>query len=119
MDPPDFNLDALGDILGSLSEEDFKNISAFAQSFSNESTDNKNEPREEESSGFSIDPEMLLRLMSIFEKLNSNRNDPRCNLISALKPLLSPPRQKKADQAIEMMKIFSLLSDGSIFGFQG
>lgn len=119
MDPPDFNLDALGDILGSLSEEDFKNISAFAQSFSNESSDNQNEAQENGQGGFNLDPEMLIRLMSLFEKLNSNRNDPRCNLIYALKPLLSPPRQKKADQAIEMMKIFSLLSDADIFGFQG
>ena len=119
MDPPDFNFDALGDILGSLSEEDLRNISAFAQGFSNESSENQNEAQENGQGGFNLDPEMLIRLMSLFEKLNSNRNDPRCNLIYALKPLLSPPRQKKADQAIEMMKIFSLLSDGDIFGFQG
>lgn len=119
MDPPDFNFDALGDILGSLSEEDLRNISAFAQGFSNESTTNESESKENSQGGFNLDPEMLIRLMSLFEKLNNNRNDPRCNLISALKPLLSPPRQKKADQAIEMMKIFSILSDGDIFGFQG
>ena len=119
MDPPDFNFDALGDILGSLPEEDFKNISAFAQGFSNDSSKNEGEAKESGQGGFNIDPEMLIRLMSLFEKLNSNQNDPRCNLISALKPLLSPSRQKKADQAIEMMKIFSILSDGDIFGFQG
>ncbi len=119
MDPPDFNLNALGDILGSLSQEDLDNLSAFAKSFSDEGSGKQEESKEGEQGGFSIDPEMLIRLMSLFEKLNSNRNDPRCNLISALKPLLSPPRQKKADQAIEMMKIFSILSDGNIFGFQG
>ena len=115
MDPPDFNFDSIGDILSGLSEEDIQNISRIAQSFSGENSSRTTEEKSSEGSGFSLDPEMLLKLMSIFEKLNSQQNDPRCNLIRSLKPLLSPPRQKKADTAIELMKIFSIFSQGDLF----
>lgn len=115
MDPPDFNPDSISDILSGLTEEDIQNISRIAQGFTGKNSSRSAEKNSDEGSGFSLDPEMLLRLMSIFEKLNSQQNDPRCNLIRSLKPLLSPARQKKADTAIELMKIFSIFSQGDLF----
>lgn len=109
MTPPDFDLDALGDLLSGLSSEDFQNISSLAE----ELTGGENSEKEEK--GFAFDPELLLRLMSIFEKLNSSQNNVGTNLIRALKPLLSPGRQKRAEEAIELMKILSIFSQGDIF----
>lgn len=113
MDPPDFFPDNLADIIGSLSDDDLGKIMDMAQQFTaeNESSEDKSE----EGPGFSFDPEMIFRLMSIFEKLNSCQNDPRCNLIAALKPLLSAERRQKADTAIELIRLFTVFSSGNIF----
>lgn len=113
------NADFLSGILDNLSEEDINNLSAFAESLGESGKGEQNEnfgEAQDDSGGFSIDPEMLFKIMNLFSRLNSNRNDPRCNLIAALKPLLSPKRQKKADTAIELMRVFSILSFGDIFG---
>lgn len=111
MAPPDFNEDILGDILEGLSDEDFRKINELAESFTSKNNTNETKSDSDPENGFPFDPEMIFKLMSIFEKLNSNSNDPRCNLISALKPLLSPKRQQRADRALEMIKMLSLLSD--------
>lgn len=117
MDPPDFNFDNIGDILGSLSNEDFERLSSIAQQFvGGEKSQEKSEP--EPDGGFNIDPDMIFRLMSIMQRLNSQQNDPRCNLIRALKPLLSPGRRQKADQAIELLRLMSIFSLKDIFGME-
>lgn len=120
MDPPEFNFENLGDILGSLSAEDFQKISNIAQQFTSGSGESTTAQQEEKNTGagFSFDPEMLFKLMSIFEKLQNQQNDPRCNLITALKPLLSPQRRQKADKAIELLRLMSLLSIKDIFGME-
>lgn len=38
-----------------------------------------------------------------------NKNDDRTRLIEALKPLLSEKRRKRADEAVQMMKLFEIL----------
>ena len=38
-----------------------------------------------------------------------NKTDSRTRLIEALKPLLSENRRRKADEAMQMMKLFDLL----------
>lgn len=114
MDPPDFDL---GEILANISDEDMKKISSLAQGFSGNSdgSTNKSNNQKSEDPSFPFDPEMLFRISEILERLNNSNNDPRCNLISALKPLLSPTRREKADRAIELLRLMSLLSMGDIF----
>ncbi len=114
MDPPEFDFENLGDILGSLSQEDIDRLSSLAGQFMG--TEKAEEPcREETGGGFNLDPDMIFRLMNIMQKLNSRQNDPRCNLIVALKPLLSPERRQKADIAIELLRLMSLKD---IFGME-
>ena len=109
MDPPEFNFDNIGDILGSLSQEDIEKISSIAEQFMGESK--AEQPVTEQSTGgFNIDPDMLFKIMNIMQKLNSRQNDPRCNLIAALKPLLSPQKRPKADAAIEMLRLMNIFS---------
>lgn len=120
MDPPDFNFENIGDILGSLSQEDIEKLSGLAGQFmGGEKADNTNESCDcsnEGFGGFNIDPEMIFKLMNIMQKLQSRQNDPRCNLIAALKPLLSPQRRHKADAAIEILRLMSIFSLKDIFG---
>ena len=108
MDPPEFNFDNIGEILGSLSPEDFEKLGSIAQQFMGGQPEE--EPCANEAGGFNIDPDMLFRIMNIMNKLNSRQNDPRCNLITALKPLLSPERRQKADTAIELLRLMSIFS---------
>lgn len=115
MDPPDFNFENLGDILGNLSQEDIDRLSSFAGQFMG--GEKAQEPcREETGGGFNLDPDMIFRLMNIINKLQSRQNDPRCNLIVALKPLLSPERRQKADTAIELLRLMSIFSLKDLFG---
>ena len=120
MDPPDFNFESIGDILGSLSQEDIEKLSGLAGQFTGgEQADGNaggSDCGSEGFGGFNPDPEMIFRLMSIMQKLQSRQNDPRCNLIRALKPLLSPGRRHKADAAIEMLRLISIFSIKDIFG---
>ena len=51
---------------------------------------------------------MIANIAGILSKINSI-DDKRTQFIAALKPLLHESRQKKADQAIKMLKLFELL----------
>lgn len=103
-------MDNINDILSGLTDEDIENLRAAADSlFSDE---------KEENSGGSFggmpdfssilgNAQMLSKLGSIMGAMN--KTDSRTRLIEALKPLLSERRRKKADEAMQMMKLFELL----------
>ena len=48
-------------------------------------------------------------IMSIISRLKSTGNDPRTNLLNALKPHLSEPKREKVDTAIKILKVIELL----------
>ncbi len=48
-------------------------------------------------------------LISVLSRLNQTGNDPRITLLSALKPNLTPERQKKVDTAIKLLRMIELL----------
>ena len=107
------NLENIGEILGNMSPEDMEKLSGLASELFGEG-----ERKNEKSSGSTqgsffgfdgIDPASIGRIMDIMKRLNSRPSDPGCELISALKPLLSERRRKRADEAIAMLKMISLL----------
>ncbi len=51
----------------------------------------------------------LQSVISIIEKLKSSGNDPRSQLLNALKPHLSKPKREKADTAIKILKVIEIL----------
>ena len=53
--------------------------------------------------------EDLPAIMSIISKLRSSGNDPRSQLLTALKPHLSEPRREKVDTAIKIIKVLEIL----------
>ncbi|MDE5600230.1 MAG: hypothetical protein K2I60_01295 [Oscillospiraceae bacterium] len=84
-------------MLGGDSEKKTKDNDEFINS-NNNSTD---------ADSFPIDPSMLLNIQKIFSKMQ--KQDKNTEFIKALKPLLKPERQAKADEAIKMMKMFSMI----------
>lgn len=59
--------------------------------------------------GSMLGSDELKTIMSLIGKFNSSGNDPRAQLLSALKPHLSEPRREKVDTAIKLLKIIELL----------
>lgn len=65
------------------------------------------EKSEKNFDSFPIDPTMLIKIQKLFSKIP--KHDKNTEFIKALRPLLKPERQAKADEAIKMMKIFAML----------
>lgn len=55
-----------------------------------------------------IDPAMIAKMAGIMKHLNTT-DDKRVQFLNALKPMLSSARQKRADEAMKMLKLFELL----------
>lgn len=63
-----------------------------------------------------IDPEMLIRLISVFSQLNER--DKNTELMLALKPHLREENRPKVDNALQFMKLITImgaLSDNNFF----
>lgn len=102
------NFDDIGSILSSLSEEEMVNLSDMAQQFMGGDGGNGNSEAAADPFG-GIDPQMIARLLELMPLLQSKGDDERTRLIAALKPLLSPQRRKKADEAIQLMRLMDML----------
>ena len=82
--------------------DDIKNIFNSLNNSSNNS--NKNENNSNDSS-LDIDMDTLLKMKQLLSSMNSNKDDPRTNLLISLKPYLKESRQKKVDQYIKLFGI--------------
>lgn len=49
-----------------------------------------------------IDIETIMKMKTIMDKMQSNKNDPRANLLLSLKPYLKESRKEKVDQYIQL-----------------
>lgn len=104
----------ISEILGSLSPEDIKNLQDIASSVLGDNGEVKSENTQSSFSAgdselFSgIDLNAFSNIASVMSKIG-NSNEPRCRLITSLKPLLSAERQKRADEAIRILKIIELV----------
>lgn len=71
-----------------------------------------------EQGGF--DGAQIAKIMSIVSRLKGGTDDSRSNLLLALKPHLSVPKQEKVDTAIKLLKLIDLLpllKDSGLFEF--
>ena len=84
--------------------DDIKNIVNNLKSDS--STDNTN--TSSNSSAPNIDFDTILKMKSIFEKMNSSE-DPRANLLRSLKPYLKESRKSKVDQYIQLFNMTKVM----------
>ncbi len=70
--------------------------------------------------GNSTDAQMLKGMMGILGKLKEKGTDERSNLLMALRPHLSEPRQEKLDTALKILRIIDmlpLLKDSGLLNF--
>ncbi len=102
------NMDNISDIIASLSDDDINSLKQTAASLFGD----KEEEKKEEKSAFDfsgITPEMIGKISRMMGLLNSSSSSPRCDLIKALKPLLSQDKRKRADEAMQIMKLMDIL----------
>jgi hypothetical protein len=52
--------------------------------------------------------ETLMKIKNLYSQLSSSRDDPKLNLLYALKPYLGPKRLEKFDQVTRMVKLAKL-----------
>ena len=85
-------------------------------------TSGREEKKEEESTDNTggifgdIDPEMLIKLISVFSQLNER--DKNTDLLLALKPHLRAENRAKVDNAVQIMKLITImgaLNDNNLF----
>lgn len=92
----------ISEILSSLTPEDMENLRSAAASIMGE--DKKEQSSKSAESMFPPD------MMKIIANLgNIPAKDNRTALIEALRPMLSEPRQQKADEAIKILRLINLI----------
>ena len=108
----------IGDLLSSISPEDMERLKNVASSLMSQSGSepssapkeqgaggNRNAPNADVSSLFGGD--MAKTLMTVATQMN--KEDDNTRFISALRPLLSEDRRKKADEAMKFLKLMEML----------
>ncbi len=104
------------------SEEGMNQIKNLANSLglippSGENREENSPPPSPESQIPQINPEMFMNIQNIISSMNTQ--DTNSSLLQALKPHLSPERQKKIDDAVKIMnlvKLFPILKQSGLFG---
>ncbi len=109
----------ISSILNSLSAEDIENIKKAASGFLGNMGESQEKPKEkkQENNGMPFpdglsglgmpDLSQLASLAPVLQAFNSH--DERLDFINALKPLLSEERRHKADEAMKLVKLLSVL----------
>lgn len=105
-------MDDLGEKLaGILNDPDsMERVRKMAESILGE-TEEKEEPPQNPIGDFSslLGVEGLGNIISIISRLKDSGNDPKAQLLYALKPHLSEPRREKVDTAIKILKLIEIL----------
>jgi len=106
----ELTMDGISDILGKLTDSDMAALQEAAQAMFGGQQNAAETPRAQDApaSPFAgISPALLARISSLMGAMN--QRDSRSDLILAMKPHLSPSRRKRADEAVQMMRLFELL----------
>lgn len=81
-----------------------KNIVNNLKNSSNNKDNNSNEDKSssDDSGSPELDINTILKMKQVMDSMNSNKNDPRTNLLLSLKPYLKESRREKVDQYIKL-----------------
>lgn len=101
----------ISSLLSSLSQEDIEKLKATAAQFFGEKPESS--PKQEQLQNNTLpdmpfDPKLLTGVAKFSRMMNEN--DERSAFLMALKPLLSENRQKKADDAVMMLKFMRIIN---------
>ena len=101
-------MDNIADILSNLSAQDIENLKETAAALFSQTKQEEPQTKGADLFGsLGADAQMISKISGIMQAMN--RDDSRCDLLRALKPLLRPERQHRADEAIRLLKIISML----------
>lgn len=111
-------MDDLSDKINSLlsdpdSMEKIKNLASMfsaSNDGNNDGDDNSEDPPKEhhtQSNDLQIDPEMLFKVQKALSVMK--KDDPRIDLLLALRPNMSEMRRQKIDEAIHILRLLSLM----------
>ena len=99
----EFSMDDLAQLLDGLGEDDLQSLRDTAASlFGTEPP-----PKNPDADG-GIDPALLRKMTRLMHAMQSGQ-DERSALIRALKPYLSAPRQKRAEEAMQFLRLLDVL----------
>ena len=90
----------------SISPEMIDNVIKMFNNISNNNNTNSDETSDANNT---IDMETILKIKSILDKLNLNKDSPRSKLLQDLKPYLPKEKKDKIDQYIQIDKILEVL----------
>ena len=103
--------------------DELKNIVNNIKNSSDNKKDNSNPNNTNDNSSSSndfnfsdIDINTILKMKKVMDSMNSNKDDPRTNLLLSLKPYLKKSRQDKVEQYI---KLFSMGKAFEVFNSLG
>lgn len=91
-----------------INPEMLKNIMNMFNN-SNNSTSNNSESVNNSNASPNIDINTLLKMKSIMDKVNTNKNDPRSNLLLSLKPYLKESRKNKVEQYVQLFNMTKII----------
>ncbi len=110
-------MENLNDIIASLTPDDIQSLKETAQAIfgNNISSETQTDYSRKDSNPFfgtdnfsPFNPDMISNIGRIMSLMNSDSGK-RCRLIEALKPNLSRERQKKADEAMQILKLLEIM----------
>ena len=94
--------------------DEIKNV---INNLSSSNSDVSSKSAEDSELGNNSSPEFdintMLKMKSIIDAMNKEKNDPRANLLKSLKPYLKESRKEKVDQYIQLFnmgKVFEILN---------
>ncbi len=91
-------------------------LNNFIDILSNHNNEKTNAKKQDSNNSSSIDIEMIMKMKTIIDKVNNNKDDPRANLLKSLKPYLKESRKEKIDQYI---KLFNMSKVMEVFNSSG
>ncbi len=100
----DFSMDDIARMLDSISPEEMQSLQQTAKAMLGDAAPAKDDPPPTDG----IDAAMLQKLGKLMGAMRQGQ-DERSALISALTPYLSAPRQKKAQQAMQFLRLLDVL----------
>lgn len=89
-------------------EDNFQNIFSNFNINSNNNSDNNSSSN----NGFdfsNIDMATIMKIKNIMSKVNSNKDDPKSNLLTSLKPYLRDSKKEKLDKYMKFMNLTSVI----------
>ena len=101
----EYSMDNIADLLGSLSDADLDALKQTAENLFGGGGGAKKPPKPDLGA---ISPEMIGKIGRLMQAMQGAQ-DGRSELIAALKPYLSAPRQKRADEAMQMLRMLDIL----------